>query len=88
MENRSGVEISTKDDGSYLKLMNVRRYFVVFLMLAAELAAMYIIQNVYGFQSLKSALAGVFALSASLVAFFSATTAYIKHLKKEADKKK
>lgn len=51
---------------------SLKRYLVLLVLFLAELSVMYVIQNVYGCQSAKTALVGVCTLAVSLAMFFVA----------------
>ncbi len=59
---------------------NLKRYVVVGLLFFAELAVMYIIQNVHGCENTKTAFVGLFTLALSLVAFFTAVNVCARRL--------
>lgn len=61
---------------------NLKRYVVVGLLFFAELAVMYIIQNIHGCASAKTAFVGLFTLALSLVAFFTAVNVCVRRLDK------
>jgi len=73
---------------SYVEEMSLWQYFVLFGIVAAELAVMYLIQNVYKGDSPWGVVVGIVSLFASLAVFFSALTAYRRHLKRCAKKKR
>ncbi|MBQ8868095.1 MAG: hypothetical protein IJ027_00040 [Oscillospiraceae bacterium] len=62
---------------------NLKRYVVVGLLFFAELAVMYIIQNVHGCENAKTAFIGLFTLAVSLVAFFTAVNVCVRRLNED-----
>lgn len=65
---------------------NLGRYVVVVLLFFAELAVMYIIQNVHGCENTKTAVIGLFTLALSLVAFFAAVNVCMCKIKNASEK--
>ncbi|MBQ8338100.1 MAG: hypothetical protein IJY33_03045 [Oscillospiraceae bacterium] len=81
MQNDDG----TREEKNKKSKENLKRYVVVGLLFFAELAVMYIIQNVHGCENTKTAFVGLFTLALSLVAFFTAVNVCAQRL--DRDKK-